>query len=371
MSQPISESPRSAGNAWRIPLVIGIIYVFLLSINLLGHSFSLFGSDFANQILVTTSNPFLGLFLGIMVTSIIQSSSTTTSIVVGLVAAGSLSLSNAIPIIMGANIGTTVTNLLVSFGHATRRAEFRRAFSAAVVHDIFNLLTVIVLFPVELYFHPIERVATLLQRGFAGVGGMSLFNPLKFIVDPVISIVEGILLNLPYAAVVMAVLSMVLLFGSLALLVQNLRKLVVGKIEVIIDRYLFGRDSTSMLLGAGLTAVVQSSSVTTSMIVPLAGAGILTTRQVFPFTLGANIGTTVTATIAALATGDPVAVTAAFTHLVFNIFGICVFYPLKALPITIAEHIGEYAGQSQQRVYVVIGGFIALFTIPLLVFIFW
>jgi sodium-dependent phosphate cotransporter len=371
VSQSAIENPRSKGNAWRIPVVVGILYVFILSINLLGHSFSLFGSDFANKILVTTSNPFLGLFLGILATSLIQSSSTTTAIVVGLVAAGSLSLSNAIPIIMGANIGTTVTNLLVSFAHATRRAEFRRAFSAAVVHDIFNVSTVAILFPLELYFHPIEKSATFLQRGFAGIGGMNLFNPLKYIIDPVISIIERILLLLPYSAAIMAVLSLVLLFASLAMLVQNLRKLIVGRVEVIIDRYLFGKDLTSMLLGAGLTAVVQSSSVTTSMIVPLAGAGILTTRQVYPFTLGANVGTTVTAAIAALATSDPIAVTAAFSHLMFNIFGIGIFYPLKAFPISLAEHIGEFAGQSQSRVFMVIGGFVALFTIPLLVFIFW
>ena len=110
---------------WIRTLVILVVtlYAFLVSINLLGHSFKLFGEDFAVTLLQSTENPFFGLFLGILATSLIQSSSTTTSIVVGLVAAGGLTLDTAIPVIMGANVGTTVTNTLVSFGHATRRSK--------------------------------------------------------------------------------------------------------------------------------------------------------------------------------------------------------------------------------------------------------
>mgnify|MGYP003959265733 FL=1 len=121
----------------KILTVIVTIYLFLLSIKLLGHSFKLFGKEFAEAMLQTTSNPFTGLIIGIVATSLIQSSSTTTSIVVGLVAGGVVNLENSIPIIMGANIGTTVTNTLVSLGHVGRKAEFKRAFAAGVVHDFF------------------------------------------------------------------------------------------------------------------------------------------------------------------------------------------------------------------------------------------
>lgn len=366
---------NTIGVRLRIPvlnflLLIVALYAFLFSINLLGHSFKLFGEGFADSLLRTTSHPFLGLFLGIVATSIIQSSSTTTSIIIGLVAAGALTLENAIPMIMGANIGTTVTNILVSFGHATRRAEFRRAFSAAVVHDLFNVFSVMVLFPVELIFHPIERIAILLQRGFAGIGGMELFNPVQTIISPAISLTDYILAGVPFAAVVMVALSIILLFASLGLLVKIIHVLVLGKVEQVIDKFLFGSDFVSLLLGMALTAIIQSSSVTTSLVVPLAGAGILSVRQVFPFTLGANIGTTVTALLAALATGNPVAVTVAFSHLVFNVFGITVFYPLKFIPITLAERLGDFAGKSQSRVYIVIGGFSTIYIIPLIIFIF-
>ncbi len=347
-----------------------ILYFFLYSINLLGHSFKLFGKDFAESLLTTTANPFLGLFLGIVATSLIQSSSTTTSIIVGLVAAGTLSIESAIPMVMGANIGTTVTNIIVSFGHATRRAEFRRAFSAAIVHDFFNVLSVLVLFPLELKFHFIQKTAVFLGNGFVGVGGLKLFNPIKFIISPAIELTDLVIGDLKHAAVVMAVFSLVVLFLSLSQMVRKVRAMVMGKIELVIDKYLFGNDFTSLLLGTAVTSVVQSSSVTTSLIVPLAGAGILTVRQVFPFTLGANIGTTVTALIAALATGNPVAVIVSFAHLVFNIFGILLFYPLKFLPITMAEKVGEFAGKTDRNVFIVIACFIVLYMIPILIFIF-
>ena len=365
----MTKSQNQTGHRRWVEAIILVItlYFFLYSINLLGHSFKLFGKDFAETLLATTSNPFMGLFIGILATSIIQSSSTTTSIVVSLVAAGSLTLENAIPMVMGANIGTTVTNILVSLGHATRREEFRRAFSAAIVHDLFNVFSVVLLFPLELLFHPVQKFATLMSAGFVGIGGMKLFNPVKFLIEPMINLTDRLLETLPYTAIIMAILSLVVLFASLAQMVKGVRRLVMGKIEEVIDKYLFGKDFSSMMLGVGVTAVVQSSSVTTSLIVPLAGAGVLTTRQVFPFTLGANIGTTVTAIIAALSTGNPISVTVAFAHLTFNIFGMLIFYPLKFLPINLANKIGDFAGRSKRNVFIVIGAFILIYLTPILI----
>ena len=94
-------------------LIIAILYLFLLSIKLLGHSFNSFGRGFAETLISMTSNPFSGLIIGIVATSIIQSSSTTTSLVVGLVAGGALTIDTAIPMVMGANIGTTITGWIL------------------------------------------------------------------------------------------------------------------------------------------------------------------------------------------------------------------------------------------------------------------
>ncbi len=151
--------------ALRILTVLGLLYVFLLSITMMGSAFKLFGKGFAEALIRGCTNPFAGLFIGVLATGLIQSSSTTTSLVVGFVGGGVLPLQFAVPLIMGANIGTTITNLLVSFGFVTRREDFRRAFAGATVHDFFNICSVIVLFPLELRFHIIQKAASATWAG--------------------------------------------------------------------------------------------------------------------------------------------------------------------------------------------------------------
>ena len=349
--------------------IVATVYLFLLSIKLLGHSFKLFGGGFAESMIQMTSNPFAGLIIGIVATSIIQSSSTTTSIVVGLVAGGMLNLETAIPIVMGANIGTTITNILVSLGHITKRLEFRRAFGASIVHDFFNVGSVIVFFPLEMNFHIIAKTSSVLESVFEGVGGMKMFNPLKTILNPVIGLIDNIFNNVPFYNIILLVFSLVLLFLSLTLLIKTIRSLVLDKLEIIINNYLFKNDLLGFTLGILMTAIVQSSSVTTSLIVPLAGAGVISLRQVFPYTLGANIGTTVTAIMAALATQNQVAITVAFAHLCFNIFGILIFYPLKFIPIRVAEFVADKATRSKKNLVAFVGIILMLYFIPM-IFIF-
>ena len=350
-------------------LIIAIIYLFLLSIKLLGHSFKSFGHGFAETLIYMTSNPFSGLIIGIIATSIIQSSSTTTSLVVGLVAGGALTLDSAIPIIMGANIGTTITNTLVSFGHITNRVEFKRAFGAGIVHDFFNVLAVIILFPIEMFFHPIKKTAIWLETIFMGAGGYKAFNPLKFILDPVIKFIDGVFSYLPFDNILLVIFALVLLFFSLTRLVKTIRSLVVTRLEIIVNQYLFKNALIGFIFGMIITTIVQSSSVTTSLIIPLAGAGIITVAQIFPYTLGTNIGTTVTALLAAMTTQNPIAVTVAFSHLCFNIYGILILYPFKFIPINLAVYVGEKAGESNRNLVLFIIAYLSIYFIPI-IFIF-
>src|SRR5688572_32986229 len=88
------------------------------------------GRNVAETILLATSNPFTGLFIGLLITAMLQSSSTTTALVVALVASGSITLQSAVPIIMGANVGTTITSTIVSLGFINKKKEFRRAVAA-------------------------------------------------------------------------------------------------------------------------------------------------------------------------------------------------------------------------------------------------
>ena len=343
--------------------VLGLVlflYLFLLSIELMSSSFKMLGSGFAEGLFTLTSNPIIGLFIGILATSIVQSSSCTTSVVVGMVAAGVVPLRGAVPIIMGANIGTTVTNIIVSLAHITRPTEFKRAFAGAIVHDIFNLLSVIVLLPLESWTHYLEHGGVLLANIFSDIGGFKVASPLKIIVSPlakyILSIFGGLIANHTLAGLLSLALALIVLFLSLVQIVKLMRRIVIGKVERLIHGYLFANALRSMVLGLIITAIIQSSSVVTSLAVPLVGAGILSIEQVFPYTLGANIGTTVTALLASLITQSPIAIAAAFVHLLFNLSGTAIWYPLRRVPITIAKKISNFVNKKRYLalVYLVI-----------------
>ncbi len=157
----VNQLPDRLQFAKNFLLFVFFLYLFFLSIELMGSAFKGFGRDFAERFISTTSNPFVGLFIGILTTSIAQSSSLTTSIIVGMVASGTITIPNAIPIIMGANIGTTVTSLIVAMAHINRKQEFRKAFAGATVHDAFNVLSVIVLMPLHLFSQYIFGISFL------------------------------------------------------------------------------------------------------------------------------------------------------------------------------------------------------------------
>ena len=324
------------------------------------------GDDFAKTVLSTTSNSFVALFIGIISTAIFQSSSTTTSLIVGMVGSGALPLSGAIPMIMGANIGTTITNMLVSIGHINRNNEFRRAFAAATVHDFFNVIAVIILFPLEIVFGILEKSAVWLGNILFGkVSTDAVFH------SPIKTAIEwGSNHLVTFSSdnnILLIIISVLLTFTMLFSLVKILRSLVLHKVENFFDQYFFRSAIIAFCFGIILTILVQSSSITTSTIIPLAGAGVLTLRQIYPFTLGANIGTTVTALLASL-TLDVTAMVAAFSHLFFNIFGIILIYLnplLRDIPMKLAEWVAGVA--LKNKVLPIIYLLIIFFGLPLII----
>ena len=335
--------------------VFTCLYLFLIGIGGIGAAFKGEFKETAAKLLEATQSPIVGLFIGILATTIVQSSSTTTSLIVGLVAAGAVDVGGAIFMVMGANVGTTVTAKIVSLGHITRKAEFRRAFAASSVHDTFNLITVAILLPLELKFSILRKSAEYLGSAFLEVTGVTKpENYLKKVTKPVIEWM-GDMLNSELA---LLIVSVVITFLMLYAIVKLLQSLVLKKLESFFDSYLFRNAAIAFVVGLCLTVMVQSSSITTSLIVPLAGAGVLRLQQIFPFTIGANIGTTVTGLLAALAAASAVTVmpgeeipkevvagaTVAFAHLLFNCAGAMIFLPfapIRNLPILVAEWLAE------------------------------
>ncbi|MCP4655219.1 MAG: hypothetical protein GY856_07350 [bacterium] len=341
------------------------LYLFMVSIKMMGTGFKTLGSQVDIEGLLTqwSDNPLMGVCIGLIATALVQSSSFTTSMLVSLVASGFLSLGQAIPMVMGANLGTTITSFFVASAHVARREEFRRAFSACTVHDIFNLLAVLVLLPVEWLFHPLQWLAEGLGKPLGGLlvggGGGMPKSPLDALLKPVVHGVEGLLQlfsdNPKVVGSCLILFALVVLFISLSRMVIALRAVFMGGVERVVHEFLFKRWWTALLFGIVVTALVQSSSMTVSLIVPMVASGILTIERAFPFTLGANIGTTITAFLAAMVAGSPAGIALALAHLFFNAAGTAVFLPLRKIPITLTLWLAKFVYSRRWFAFVFIG----------------
>ncbi|XP_070789888.1 sodium-dependent phosphate transport protein 2A [Pituophis catenifer annectens] len=440
----------------KVPLMFAFLYLFVCSLDVLSSAFQLAGGKVAGDIFkdnAILSNPVAGLVVGVLVTVLVQSSSTSTSIIVSMVSSGLLEVGSAIPIIMGSNIGTSVTNTIVALMQAGDRSEFKRAFAGATVHDCFNWLSVLILLPLEVasgYLHHITKVsvATLNLRS-----GQDAPELLKVITEPFTglivqldkSVITGIATgneslqnrslirvwceapapqissagtrgrslncsslmpnsletagnfssampqkcnhlfvdsSLPDLAVGLMLLagSLAVLCTCLMMLVKLLNSVLKGQVARAIQKVIntdlpspFGWATGyfAMLVGAGMTFVMQSSSVFTSAITPLVGLGVISLERAYPLTLGSNIGTTTTAILAALASpGDKLAsaLQIALCHFFFNISGILLWYPLPCtrLPIRMAEALGEQT--AKYRWFAVFYLIICFLLLPSLVF---
>jgi solute carrier family 34 (sodium-dependent phosphate cotransporter) len=358
----------------KIIAVLFFLYLFLVSIGLMSAAFKGFGEDFASNLIRTTSNPLAGLFIGILVTSIVQSSSTTTSIVIGMVGGGVVTLNNAIPIIMGANIGTTVTGILVSLGYIGRREEFKRAIAGGTLDGFFKILCVLILFPIELSTGFLSKAALYMSGIFANIGGIKFTSPIKLATDPAVFSIENVFIktglpqNIVY--VLLLLLSLIFLFLSLCFIVSGMRSLVIKKAEIVLNNVI-GRYGFATIFAACIfTAVIQSSSITIALMIPLVAAGVLDIRAMYPIVIGANIGTTVTAMLASFATGNIVAVSAAFVHFLFNMISLIFIYPCKSLreiPLFLAKGLGELT--LKRRRIAILYTVVVFFVIPLAVIV--
>uniref|UniRef100_A0A8C7FFF3 Sodium-dependent phosphate transport protein 2B n=1 Tax=Oncorhynchus kisutch TaxID=8019 RepID=A0A8C7FFF3_ONCKI len=418
-------------------LLVGFLYMFVCSLDVLSSAFQLVGGKAAGDIFqdnAVLSNPVAGLVIGVLVTVLVQSSSTSSSIVVSMVSSGLLEVQSAVPVIMGANIGTSVTNTIVAMMQAGDRNEFRRAFAGATVHDFFNWLSVLILLPLEAATGVLYKLTKIVIDSFNIQGGDNAPDLLNVITDPLTSAIieldktvisdiatgdpaarnkslikiwcktekittllnitvpsaancttgvpcweegnktwtqinatETINLercnhifayaNLPDLAVglILLALSLLILCTCLILIVKLLNSMLKGQVAVVIKKVLntdfpfpFGwvTGYIAILVGAGMTFIVQSSSVFTSAITPLVGIGVISLERAYPLTLGSNIGTTTTAILAAMAApGETLAnsLQIALCHFFFNIAGILLWYPIPftRIPIRLARALGN------------------------------
>jgi sodium-dependent phosphate cotransporter len=355
---------------WRLIAFVCAIYVFLAAIKLFENSIGILGEATAKSLFSGLENPFAGLAVGILATVMVQSSSVTTSSIVAMVGSGTLPLTYAVPMVMGANVGTSITCALVSLGHITQNSAFRRAFAGATVHDLFNLLAVFILLPVELATGYLQHGAEMAVRflPFGQGGGATFRSPVKTVVEWLAGRIEtffGTTLGLEEmalfgqkGAVLFAVLfaiAVTMIIISLVVITKNMKAMMADRIEEWLNRVLRRSGLLGLAIGALVTMLVQSSSITTSLLIPMFGAGVLALEAGFPIMVGANIGTTITALLAATVAGRIEGLTIAVVHLLFNLSATVIFFPIKPMrriPIILAE--GLAAAAIRNRVWVVV-----------------
>jgi sodium-dependent phosphate cotransporter len=346
------QPPAASGNVLTWVAVVLMVYILLIGVDTIGDGFKWLsgGAEGAEKIFAFASNPIAGVILGTLATALVQSSSTVTSVIVGLVAGG-VPVEVAIPMIMGANMGTTITNTIVSLGNLNDGPAFRKSFQAATVHDFFNLYSIVLFLPIEMLFHPLEKAGGALANWFIGTGDASIkdLNILSAATSPASELIVSLFENLPntLGASLTIATGITLVMAAVLYLGKLLRSVMTGHAQEVVDKAVGRGPVRGIFSGTVVTVLVQSSSTTTSLVVPLAGAGVLTTRQVYPFTLGANIGTCITALLAATAiTGDNkiFALQIALVHLLYNVLGVLLFMLipfLRELPVKSAEWLGR------------------------------
>lgn len=312
--------------------LVALVFAMLTAVGLIGGGFQTATQDHAQALFEYASNPMLGLIIGMVCTALIQSSSTVTSIIVAMVAGG-LPITIAIPMMMGANIGTSITNTIVSLGHIGNKNEFQRAFNAATIHDFFNIFAVLVFLPIEIMFGLLEKTSAFLVSFFdtQSAAEYGEFNLVKAVTGPIIDSVKMVTetMSTTWDGTSRIVLGLILIVLSITWMGKIMKSLMVGRARDMLQSSLGRGSLAGIASGTIVTVLVQSSSTTTSLMVPLVGNGIVTARSIYPFTLGANIGTCITAVIAALSFSGlnaNLALQIAFVHLVFNVLAVAILY---------------------------------------------
>ena len=355
-----AASRRSVLRTTGLWLAVVLALLLLISaVSVIGRGFRMLGDERAHQLFAFAGNPFVGLAVGVLATVIIQSSTTVTAIVVTAVGTGALTVNESVPIVMGSNVGTTVTCTFVALGFVGSREEFRRALMASTIHDFFNMLALLIFFPLELIFHPLARISGWLTDLLYGssLPDPSNMNVIRWLTRPVVTLVVDVVggIGSQYLGAILFVLvGIAMIFFAIRLLSTLLKDLMVGRarsaLMVAVDR----GPIRAMLTGFGVTVMTQSSTVTNTILVPFVGTGAITPKQVYPVTLGANLGTTLTALLAAFAVTGANAKTGlqtALVHVVYNVAAVAVIFGvpfLRWIPLRCAEWLADRSVDSKR-----------------------
>ena len=346
-------------------IIIGTLLLFILGIEIVVSALESGREESISAIFSTTSNPFTAFFIGVVLTAMMQSSSTTTAIAVAMVASGSIQLESAVAVVMGANLGTTITSMVVSLGFINNRKEFKRAVSASSFHYFFNLFTILILFPLELYNNFLSKISYKVASYFFSNSITIATSKVKVwsLFDPVNDFLQSI--NPVFAGIV----GLIIIFASILLFRRVISSLLLAKSPQAFSRFFFKNRVKSFAWGIITTAAIRSSTITTSVVVPIVSKRITPLRQATPFILGANLGTTITAFFAAtLSQSSAGVMSIAIAHFLFNLFGVLVFFPIASMEKVILATAKSFGKICADHKYLILIFILAtFFFIPFLI----
>ena len=263
---------------FKIITLLGGLALFLFGMDVMGKALERQAGGKLQTILAKmSSNVFKGFLLGLGVTAVIQSSSATTVMVVGFVNSGIMTLKQAVGVIMGSNIGTTVTAWILSLSGLEGDSFIIKLFKPSTLAPLIGIIGVI------LYMGKNEKrkgIGTIMLGFMALMTGMDIMgDSMEFLESE------------PWFA------------------------------QLMIS---FSNPIVGILFGAGLTAIIQSSSASVGILQGLCGTGVVTYGSAIPIILGQNIGTCITAIMGAIGANRNARRTA-MVHLLFNVVGVLIF----------------------------------------------
>ena len=210
------------------------------------------------------------------------------------------------------------------------------------------------------------------KRNSAIESDLTGFNFVEFITVPVLKLMKQVTVNLPqpFDGIALITIGIVLIFVSILYIGKILKSLLINQAKGILNTAMGKNAVFSILLGTMVTMLVQSSSTTTSLMVPLAGVGLLSLEKIYPFILGANIGTCITALLAATAVKENAiaALEIALVHFLYNCSGVILIYGipfLRKIPIVGAKTLAHVASEKTYLALVYL--IIVFFVLPILI----
>ncbi|WKY16790.1 hypothetical protein Q1695_001421 [Nippostrongylus brasiliensis] len=378
--------------------ILVILFLYICSLSNLSNAFSLLGSRGLGKAIKASpliNDPVSAVVVGMLATVVLQSATTTTNVLVSMIAADMLTVHDAIPVMIGSELGS------------------------ATLGDVFNVCCIFVILPLELATGFIEKLSWLIVDPLIAEQGISL-KTLDLLTDPVNRMILEVnepelrnatidddffppdhsfvyrcvfrngsrIYNCPYTHIFAysslsdTVIGWIVLLGSIVVLIFCLIG-IVYLIQALLQgpsakyvrgllsrecpgRWKFCTGYTVMLVGLIITLAIQSNNIFSSSLTPLVGSGVITLDQMYPLLLGANIGGSFSAVLAALtADGSRFEKTLqmAVCQVLYNIIGTFMFYLIpwtRVLPIYLARRLGEVTDQYRWFIVVFILVFFVL-----------